>query len=474
MILQKMACHRLSGLHVPRNDATICWWLSVNLAIFHKSRPEFDAFFRDHAKGGVITDVFKQIYDHYTGRNAITDMELLRKGFRDQLAAQILATMKTNDTKEAETKEPETKEASPLAVKFKYDSGVFQAADEYLLEGILKYLSPRASPFYTIVTASPADNKLALLYDMYLHGLYFGLPKKTDGPASGTLKSYYDFLPEENELRSEMSTLILQFGRQLGNDGEIHHYEVTPLQSITLPTLRQGVEKPQLPSIEGKEGWLAWGKAVKEVTDTTEFYLDAMIVLQNENHFVTYVKCEETDAWIYDNGLTEGALGRKAGSAVFPSFHAMMAEHGNAIRGNVMLMFYTKYAAVFVKNADKSVSLNLLEFYNDLAKIELPKNIDFINIDFLIDCLITVLSEEDLTGDPNHDIFMQLREKYKRSVEAFHSMHIPKLKKIQFVNNLKEVAHRAIGRYDVKTKEAMVSFLESQPKAFYNMILGSV
>ena len=470
MILQKMACHRLSGLHVPRNDATICWWLSVNLAMFHKSRPEFDAFFRDHAKGDDTTDVFKQIYDHYAGRKTITDMELLRKGFRDQLAAQILATTteKTSQPKDQESKN------KPLAVKFKYDSGVFQAADEYLLEGILKYISPRSSPFYTIVTASPTHNKIALLYDVYLHSLYFGLPKKSDRPASGTLKSYYDFLPEENELRSEMSTLILQFGRQLGNDGEIHHYEVTPLESIILPTLRQGVEKPELPSIEGKEGWLAWGKAVKEVTDTTEFYLDAMIVLQNENHFVTYVKCEETDAWIYDNGLTEGALGHKAGSTVFPSFDAMMTQHGNAIRRNVMLMFYTKYAAVFVKNDDKSVSLNLLEFYNDLAKLELPKNIDFINIDFLIDCLITVIGEDDVTGDPNHDIFIRLREKYKRSVEAFHSMHIPKLKKIQFVNNLKQVAHRAIGTYDVKTKEAMVSFLEENPKAFYNMIVGSV
>ena len=150
----------------------------------------------------------------------------------------------------------------------------------------------------------------------------------------------------------------------------------------------------------------------------------------------------------------------------------MMTEHGNAIRRNVMLMFYSKYSAVFVKNADKSVSLNLLEFYNDLAKLELPKNIDFINIDFLVDCLITVIGEEDMSGDPNRDIFLRLREKYKRSVEAFHSMHIPKLKKIQFVNNLKEVVHRLIGSYDVKTKEAMVSFLEEHPKVFYNMIVG--
>jgi hypothetical protein len=51
-------------------------------------------------------------------------------------------------------------------------------------------------------------------------------------------------------------------------------------------------------------------------------------------------------------------------------------------------------------------------------------------------------------------------------------MHIPKLKKIQFVNNLKEVVHRLIGSYDVKTKEAMVSFLEEHPKVFYNMIVG--
>ena len=469
MILQKMACHRLSGLHVPRNDATICWWLSVNLAMFHKSRPEFDAFFRDTTKGNAMADVFKQIYDHYTGRKSIADMELLRKGFRDQLAAQILVNVA-----EAKEKRPEeTKEQTkPLAVKFKYDSGVFQAADEYLLEGILKYLSPRSSPFHTIITASPADNKIALLYDVYLHSLYFGLQKKSDRPASGTLKSYYDFLPEENELRSEMSTLILQFGRQLGNDGEIHHYEVTPLESMSLPTLREGVAKPLLPSMEAKEGWLAWGKSVKEVTETTEFYLDAMIVLQNENHFVTYVKCEETNAWIYDNGLTEGTLGNKPGGTVFPSFDAMMTEHGNAIRQNVMLMFYSKYAAVFIQNTDKSVSLNLLEFYSDLSKLELPKNIDYINIDFLIDCLIIVISEEDITGDPNHDIFMRLREKYKRSVEAFHSMHIPKLKKIQFVNNLKQVVRRAIASHDIKTKEAFVSFLEDNPKVFYNMIVG--
>jgi hypothetical protein len=86
-----------------------------------------------------------------------------------------------------------------------------------------------------------------------------------------------------------------------------------------------------------------WVKMILASTETTSFYLDAITVsTPGGGHYVTYVKCEDSDSWLYDNGLSAGALGTKEGSAEFTSFEDMMSKKGDLIRNNLVLLYYSK------------------------------------------------------------------------------------------------------------------------------------
>ena len=77
-------CERLKTLVIPKNNENICWWLSVNLALFHKQRPELEDF-----NGKPVTEqqrILLNVYNHYSGKGN-QDVDFLSTGARDNLAA---------------------------------------------------------------------------------------------------------------------------------------------------------------------------------------------------------------------------------------------------------------------------------------------------------------------------------------------------------------------------------------------------
>jgi len=304
-------CERLRALEIPLNGEAICWWLSVNLALFHKKRPELDTFFQG---GG--SALFQELYTHYSGTTKI-DMERLRTGIRDDLAKG------TPPTFDIASKGP-------------------QSTNEYLLylQSVIKSLD---NTFIQIINGKPSAFQQA--YDVYYHALYFGLPRNlkegeiTD-TSNPTLNAFYEF--PDTVLSSAGNTVVFSFERKVNN--VYSPYTITPLKTLQLPTskgerlINTSVTKETKDTVHSE-----WVKMILTSTEMTSFYLDAITVsTPGGGHYVTYVKCEDSDIWLYDNGLSAGALGTKEGSAEFTSFEDMMSKKGDLIRNNLVLLYYSK------------------------------------------------------------------------------------------------------------------------------------
>ena len=303
-------CERLSALEIPLNGEAICWWLSVNLALFHKKRPELEAFFQ-----GTGSALFQELYTHYSG-TAEVDMERLRTGIRDDLA-------KGTPTFDIASKDP-------------------QSTNEYLL--YLKSIIPTLdNTFVQLINGKPSAFQQT--YDVYYHALYFGLPRNlkegeiTD-TSNPTLNAFYEF--PSIVIPSTGNTVVLSFERKL--ETSYSPYTITPLNTLRLPTSK-GERMLNTPvTKETKDtAHSEWVKMILTTTEMTSFYLDAITVsTPGGGHYVTYVKCEDSDVWLYDNGLSAGALGSKEGSAKFESFDDMMSKKGDLIRNNLVLLYYSK------------------------------------------------------------------------------------------------------------------------------------
>lgn len=307
-------CDRLRALEIPLNGAAICWWLSVNLALFHKKRPELEAFFR--GSGGDEIDQFREVYDHYTGTTQV-GMERLRTGIRNDLAA-----AKKRD--------------------FPINSDGQESTNEYLLY-LKSIVTTLDNTFIQVINGKPSAFQQA--YDLYYHALYFGLPRElsegnTIHTYSPTLRAFYEF--PEWVIPSTGNTVVFSFERKL--ETSYSSYAITPLKTLQLPTSK-GDRIIKTPATKETKDKIhsEWVKMVIDTTETISFYLDAITVsTSGGGHYVTYVKCEDSDVWLYDDGLTAGALGRKKDFAEFESFEDMMTKNGDLIRNNLVLLYYSK------------------------------------------------------------------------------------------------------------------------------------
>ena len=307
-------CDRLRSLEIPLNGDAICWWLSVNLALFHKKRPELEAFFGK--KGGDEKEQFQRVYNHYTGKNQV-DMELLRTGIRDSLAKKTRA--------------------------FNIASKRQESTQEYLMY-VKSIITTLDYSFVQMINASPSD--FQQVYDVYYHALYFGIPRNVDeGETINTtnpgLTAFYEF--PDVVIPTTGNTVVFSFERK-PKDNPYSNYSITPLKEIKLPTSK-GERMTNMPvTSETKDKQHSeWMKLIMSSTDSTTFYLDAITVsTPGGGHYVTYIKCEDSDVWLYDNGLSAGALGSKEGHDEFASFDEMMSKKGDLIRENLVLLYYSK------------------------------------------------------------------------------------------------------------------------------------
>jgi len=375
---------------IPQNTEAICWWLSINLALFHKERPELNARFDRLGNGNrldPIVAVFNELYQHYSGQTpspATVDepnrVDLLTKRSRDEIAREAARLAATPAAVATPAPKPA---AGTKNLGFQINSDTYQAASEYLgkmVEWLADDTDKLQTVFIPIINANSDGLNFEYEYDIYLHRKFFGLlehrEEGTKLNATSSLKLFYEFY----QIPSTRQTLVLSFERQMFG-GKYGNYTINPLEFLTLPTavyptaatpaaavagatpaVAAGVvlapdvymHPPGLPTIfdptdkdlsfekakeQAKKRLLEFNKTLP--VDTSQFELDAMTVsTPGGGHFVTYIKCNDT--WIYDNGLSQGPLSTKTGSKTFNSFKEMMDSEGDTIRQNVVLMYYSK------------------------------------------------------------------------------------------------------------------------------------
>ena len=371
---------------IPQNNENICWWLSINLALFHKERPELQDRFNRLGTGAnplnPIVTVFNELYRHYSGQtpSPVSGEEVNRAASLTKQPRVDIATAAAGAAGAA-AGAAGAAAATPAAAAaatgtknlgFQINSDTYQAASEYLgkmVEWLADDTDKLQTVFIPIINANSDGLNFEYEYDIYLHRKFFGLlehrEEGTKLNATSSLKLFYEFY----QIPSTRQTLVLSFERQMFG-GKYGNYKINPLEFLTLPTatptpavtpaagaaLAQDVYQnpPGLPTIfdptdkdlsfekakeQAKKRLLEFNKTLD--VETSTFELDAMTVsTPGGGHFVTYIKCNDT--WIYDNGLSQGPLSTKTGSKTFNSFKEMMDSEGDTIRQNVVLMYYSK------------------------------------------------------------------------------------------------------------------------------------
>lgn len=138
----------------PPNNAAICWWLSVNYALFHQSRPEIETFL---AKGSDVAEIYDTIAKFYRGKVVTkAKVELARR-------SEVLK-------KEFNTPD------------FTLEGSEYQDASQY----INKLFNLIDIPFYTVTH----DKLNFSMYDIDLHKLAVGVTVPTNVEIVSTGKKY--------------------------------------------------------------------------------------------------------------------------------------------------------------------------------------------------------------------------------------------------------------------------------------------
>jgi hypothetical protein len=318
------SCH-LETLLLPPNDANTCWWLSANLALFHKDRPEMtdystwvkDKSFTGSTKSDIfnreLSERFVQISKYYNGSSTTLSMSNL---IGHRLGPSMEAVFNTAD--------------------FKVNKSSLQSSDEYITT-----LSQYIGLDRGLISINPGGATGALdtyAYDIQLHANHFGIPHIGNAENSSNL-TY-------SQIASDVSTLILTCGR-IDTEGKTS-IPIPPLKELIVPTftlsnlvgpnhqeyieLNPSMDKSKNPNLIH----YPFKGPIGQYTEPAKFYLDAMVVYE-PGHYVTYVKCETSDVWYYYKAIDEGPLGKS-----FPTFDAMMAADGEKIQRNFTHLVYSK------------------------------------------------------------------------------------------------------------------------------------
>lgn len=329
-------CH-LESLMLPKNESNTCWWLSANLALFHKPREEIVQYHSniDSSTATVrfagstmsnTSDLFNRelssnfigLYEYYTGASSNVTLSNITEWRLGSNMADIFNT-----------------------VDFQVDRNRLQSSDEYItkLSGFLGFDKG-------LIPINPGASTSALdtfAYDIQLHANHFGKP--VEG-----LPNFY------SQLSSQVETLILTVGR--GTNDSKTSIPIVPLSNITIPTFEisalladsndldqfmQSHARSNAPDVNLNMIEMPYKLSnIAEYTRISEFYLDAMIVYE-PGHYVSYVKCQTNDTWYYYKAMKEGTLTDvTAGNISYSNFDALMLDKGKDISENLTHMIYSK------------------------------------------------------------------------------------------------------------------------------------
>jgi hypothetical protein len=241
-------CHEKT-IRLPDNTGTICWWLSMNFALFHTKRPEIEAFFKENA-----ADAFYELYEYYNGSKQVDDIQKVSEQVRGSVTG-----FTTTDG-------------------FDITSANFQDVSEYAI--------PLLDRFHiTLHSLGNDDAVLGKLYDIRIALESKGVAVATDEVVDSTGDKKYTKTAKFPDI---MKTFVVYYNRSKYKQGEEEQLQQTLtkvhiLREITIP--------------------------VGSCTDCN-FELDAIIVRPDYTHFVTYVKCTLSDEWVY-YGAMSGSGERK-------------------------------------------------------------------------------------------------------------------------------------------------------------------
>jgi len=228
---------------IPKNEENTCWWLSINLALFHKERPELrDRFARFNINTSdrtnidifapinintshrTIVDIFHEIYQHYS------DPYSLAEDDKEDVKTFLIHESRQQIEELAGAGEP----------GFQINSNTYQPASEYLLQ-LMKWLADDTDKLETVfIPIINADNPTLNFedeYDIYLHRRFSGLARdwKKGNEPTITNKTYLTLLYEFYQIPSTRQTLVLSFERRK-QDGGYASYTINPLEFLTIPT----------------------------------------------------------------------------------------------------------------------------------------------------------------------------------------------------------------------------------------------
>ena len=309
---------------LPKNDANTCWWLSANLALFHKRRTDIDNSYTSAPKTefAPVSSNIESIYFFYSGildgRPIPTASNII-----DLRLGSNMATLFNTD-------------------KFKVDGSGTQSSDEYITK-----LTGFIGLDKGLVSINPGESTGALetsAYDLYLHATHFGIPNEGNTQSN---RSY-------SQISSSVNTLILTCGRS-STSGKTS-IPIQVLEAITIPTvnierlLQNSNDVAEFAAtlsnvtVDSNINLLQYPcklNTIAQYTDSREFYLDAMVVYE-PGHYVAYVKCDTDESWFYYKAIHEGTLlDSNTGNRTFKDFNDMMSNDGEKISKNFTHLVYS-------------------------------------------------------------------------------------------------------------------------------------
>jgi hypothetical protein len=94
-------CKELTIL-LPGNKEALCWFDSVNFALFHKQRPELDEYLKANPTG-IFSEKVKELYGHYSGNaiietNADNNIHTVQDAFRKNTELQTIFNKKVSSS----------------------------------------------------------------------------------------------------------------------------------------------------------------------------------------------------------------------------------------------------------------------------------------------------------------------------------------------------------------------------------------
>ena len=301
-------CHE-KNIKLPDNKGALCWWLSVNFALFHKERQELEDFFNpNYTYNKLITkdketlfksikDNLNRIYQYYNGTIEEKEIEFITK----DLASKAMQDIFNNDM-------------------FKIGSGEYQDATEYL-QTLFLYIDQ--IPLVSLTK----DSNILTLYEINLFRKFYGYQESDTtnlrGPATRRPARRYN---------KNTQTLLFSYNRRSHTDKS----ETNPVgdyifikETITVPLFKTEETNRDLQNRND------FDPDLPDVPIKAFFKLDAAVI-GIPGHFTAVVKCSDT--WVDYN-----AMGGTEKRPVYKSFEEMVKAKN--LNTTAVILFYTRVSS---------------------------------------------------------------------------------------------------------------------------------